>query len=267
MEENNMRVTTHAMPPGTRRWFRFSYHLQGRSTRDSLPHQLRDGDAALLLHDTLCKRGFAYAGPIINYPVLGRPLAEAVPVDDSFLQPDDLLVITTRPPLDDANDGVKCRVHRSYTTLEEKVLACVRRHLTRCSRSNVIVSDIHARAFPEVARYKNILFRQKRGASIDKCLPYGTNSWIRPPATAACTAAYMIYEKHAWADGPGLLAVFGMCGLDTLVWNHRLATQFSTLIATVPFAMTELIAPLTPVSQPFTLCFANQWQVRLLTIP
>lgn len=248
-----------------RRWFRFAYFTRGRKGCDVLPHQLRDAEAALFMHSILQERGYAYAGPIFNYPV-AKP-ARPIPVDDSFLRADDLLVLTTRPPLDDADEGVKCYVDRSYTTLEDKVFAFCRRHLARCSRSNVIVSDIHARAYPQVAQFRNIQYRQNRGASIDRYLPYASNKWQRPTLRQGHTAAYLIYEAHAWANGPGVLAAFGMSGTDTLVWNYQLATVFGRLLASAPFAMAELIAPQEIPRGKLTIDFANEWQVRLLTVP
>jgi hypothetical protein len=248
------------------RFFRFTYYVSGgRHDRDLLPHQLRDGDAALFLHQALHERGFDYAGPLFNYPCAQPAAAGNVPVDDSLLRADDLLLLTTRPPMDDDDDAVKCRVHRSHTTLEAKVFACMRRHLPRCSRSQVTVADVHARAFPEVAAMRNVLFQQKRGARIHRYLPSGSSSWQQPPGGRARTLAYLIYEEHAWPDGPALLAAFGMCGTDTLLWNYFLATRFSDLIGSVPFAMAELAAPDKASSRSLSIGFAHDWQVRLLS--
>lgn len=261
-------AATHPNRPAARRprFFRFAYYVSGgRLDRDLLAHQLRDGDAALFLHQVLHERGYEYAGPLFNYPCAQPALANNVPVDDSLLRADDLLLLTTRPPMDDDDDAVKCRVHRSHTTLEAKVFACLRRHLPRCSRSHVIVADIHARAFPEVAAMRNVLFRQKRGAPIHRILPSGSNSWRQPPVGRAHTLAYLIHEDHAWPNGPGLLAAFGMCGTDTLLWSYFLAKRFPALIGSVPFAMAELVAPQKVPARPLSVDFAHEWQVRLLT--
>jgi hypothetical protein len=255
--EDTMKILADAKAAHRRRWFRFAYHTQGRKGGDLLPHQLRDGEAALFLQTILHERGYDYVGTIYNYPPPVPAPARRFPVDDSFLRADDLLVLTTRPPLDDADDGVKCHVDRGYTTLEEKVFESSRRHLPRCSRSNVIVADVHARAFPEVAK----------GASIDKYLAHTGKNWQRPDARRGHSAAYLLFEEHAWPNGPGVLAAFGMCGIDTLVWHYHLATCFRELIASVPFVMAELIAPQHVPLYPLTTDFAKKWQVRILTVP
>jgi hypothetical protein len=247
-----------------RRWFRFAYLVQGRDDRELLPHQTRDAEASLFLQPVLCARGFRYAGPILNYPAGRGDWDTLAATDDSFLRPDDLLVLTTRPPLDDLADGVRHRVHRSCTTLEEKLFDCFRRHLPHCSRARVKVSDTHARASPEVARMHNVQFRQNRGSAIDAFLTFASGRWERPLAGSATTMAYLIFEPHAWDNGPGVLACFGMCGTATLVWNFLLATRHSPLLATVPFVMAELIEPARPI-RPKSFDFGLDWKLRFLT--
>lgn len=246
---------------GAPRWFRFTYLVPGREDRELRPFQTRDDAAALALHDALFAGGYRFGGYIYNYPAKPQP---PIKVDDSFLRPQDLLVLTTRPPLHDWDDGDRNRVHRSHTTLEEKVFTCIKRHLTHCSRSKVTVSDTHARAWSEVARMVNVQFRLKRGAKIDAVMTYGSDTWQRDLASTPTTVAYLIFEAHAWEGGPGLLVSFGMSGTDTLAWNFILATQYPELIASVPFVMAEITAEERP-ARPQTLEFLRHWQIRLLT--
>lgn len=245
-------------------WFRLAYLVQGRHGRDLLPHQTRDGEAALLLQPILCARGFDYAGPIFNYPGRHQKTEFELATDHSFLQPGDLLVLTTRPPLDDLADGVRHRVHRSYTALEESVFSCIRRHLSHCSRSRVTVAERHARASSEVARMSNVQFRQKRGAAIDAFLTYDQGRWQRPEADSGTTVAYLIFEEQAWENGPGVLACFGMCGTATLAWSFLLATRHPQLVASVPFVMAEITEPIR-AARPQTAEFARDWKLRFLT--
>jgi hypothetical protein len=155
-------------------------------------------------------------------------------------------------------------VNRSYTALEERVFACLRRHLPRCSPSQVIVSDVHARAFPEVARMRNVVFRQRRGASILRFRPMTDRVWHTPDG-APSTLAYLVFEPHGWPDGPGVLAAFGMSGAETMIWNHILAKRLPHLVGTTPFVMAELVPPEKVSKRPESTEFADQWKVRLLT--
>ena len=200
-----------------RRFFRFAYPQPAQHGGVVLPHLLRDADAAAFLHAPLVQRGFVYAEPFVNYPCARADARDGVPFDDSFLRAGDLLVLTTRPALDDEKDGVKCHVKRSYTTLEAKVFDCLRWHLTRCSRRQVIVSDRLAHQFPGVAKFFNVDFKQSHGAPIRKFLPLDGQAWQHPLAGSKQSLAYLIYQEHVWPDGPALLASFGMFGSDTLM--------------------------------------------------
>jgi hypothetical protein len=263
------------------RWYRFSYHLQPKgSDRALFPHQLRDGDAALFLAPVLEARGYSYGGPIFNYPHRLQAPTELIQVDTSTicLRPQDLLLLTTRPPLDDADEGLKTRVLRSHTTLEDRIFKhALRPHLQRCSRLQVIVAEEHARAFSGVASRRNMVFKLYRhsggkgnsskgdlGARIHKYLPHGSTAWRRPAQGTSVSAAFMIFEPHAWPGGPGLLAAFGMGGTETLVWAYMLRTRFPHLIATCRFVMAEIVEQELP-DQPLTMDFADRWDIRLLT--
>ena len=263
------------------RWYRFSYHLQPKGAdRVLFPHQLRDGDAALFLAPVLEAKGYSYGGPIFNYPHPMQAPTELVQVDTSAtsLRPQDLLVLTTRPPLDDADEGLKTRVLRSHTTLEDTIFKhALRPHLQRCSRLQVIVAEEHARAFSGVASRRNMVFKLYRhvgkkgksskvdlGARIHKYLPHGSTTWRRPERGRSVSAAFMIFEPHAWPGGPGLLAAFGMGGTETMVWAYVLSTRFPHLIGTCRFVMAEIVEQELP-DQPLTMAFADHWNIRLLT--
>jgi hypothetical protein len=254
----------HAQRP--RRVFRFAYFVNGgRHGRDLLLHQLRDADAALYLMQALHACGFVYGDPVLNYPCARPPAAGPIPVDDSWLGPGDLLLLTTRPPLDDADDAVKSRVHRSHTSLEARIFAALRRHLSRCSRSQVIVADEHVRANPAFARLRNIEYKQRRGAPVHRILPEGAARWHGPFGDdEAFSLGYLIYEEHAWPGGPALLAVFGMSGTETLVLNRFVANQHPELICSVPFAMARLTRPAGAGAQTMSNEFAQGWDITLV---
>jgi hypothetical protein len=246
------------------RFFNFSYFASAeRSDRDLRLDQLRGDAAALFTAGVLRARRFAFGGHIFNHPRARPADGCSVPFNHSFLQTRDLLLLTTRPPLDD-DEADRCRVHRSYTVLEGKVFACLRRHVARCSPSQTIVSDVHARAFPDVATMRNVMFRQRGGARILRYRPMNDRMWRRPDGPAS-TLAYAVSEPHAWPDGPALLAVFGMSDPDTLIWSYLLAKRFPHLIGTTPFVMAELVPPEKVPKRPESTGFADQWRVRLLT--
>jgi hypothetical protein len=244
-----------ARPPA-KQWFRFCYQQPLRSREAPMPHKTRDGDAALFLAPALQARGYTYGGPLFNYPRRAegqRKLPPLIDVEHPRLRSTDLLVLTTRPPMDDLDDGNRRPPMRSYTTLEDKVFTALRRHFQHCSRSQVIVTKDHAQRFPRVALRYNREFRL-----------YRTRREREENVTV--TWAYMAYSRHAWPGGPGLLTAFGMSGMQTLAWTQRLHRQFPHLVATEPFVMAEMIWRARP-DLPWSTAFADEWDVQLLTDP
>lgn len=259
----------------TNRWFRFSYYAAAIADRPLLPHQLRDGDAALFLAERLAELGFNYAGVILNHPHFGPPPAEAIQnsieVEQLKLGPHDLLLLSTRPPIDDWDDGVPRPVQASCTVLERRIFTKLKEHLQHCSRQEVKVADRRAQEWFEVSEKHHVLFDQNRrgaelGASIKKSKPFDHRRWEIPQAGAEQTLAYMIYEPHAWENGPGILNVFGLGGTETLAWAYLLSTRpnLRRLIGTESFVMAELTEKGKP-QRPETLAFVDPWEVRLLT--
>lgn len=221
---------------------------------------MRDADAALFLEPILGARGYAYAGPIFNYP---HPQARSRPplidVDDSFLRASDLIVLTTRPPMDDWRDKQRSPVMTSFTTLESKVFAALGRYLTHCSRVEVTIAEALAEKFPRIAERKATWFGEYRTKGDKRTRGARANTEM-----TRFTLAYMIYEKHAWPGGPALLAAFGMSGPDTLVWAHRLGHDYDDLVARTPFVMAKIVPQPIP-ERPTSIAFSADWSVQLLT--
>jgi len=247
-----------------KQFFRFSYHVPRKKGRPSLPHQLRDGDAALELSEVLRAQGYEYGEVILNYPAEDETVS--ITVDDTFLTSSDLLLLTTRPPLDDEHERPRKAVHRSHTTLELKVFAALRQFFKWCDRSQIILAEQLVPTLPPAAvRKSNILFRQHGGAAYERYTGPG-DEWHKPPPDRRTTVAYLAYAEHAWEGGPALLAAFAVGGTETLVWAHLLRTRFPHLVCSVPFVMAE-ITTTKPPARPHDLSFADKWPVEILTDP
>lgn len=132
------------MIQGIDRFFHLSYLRQDVRGMPQI-HELRDGHAfaelAMLLRTNECR----YGGLLLNYP------APAAHVKTPDLTSTDLLVLTTRPPLND--DELDSRpIRRSGTPLERIVLETVRQAFRICRRSYVMLSEEMARRLPEPYR-------------------------------------------------------------------------------------------------------------------
>ncbi len=238
-----------------KRFYRFSYFTPVQKDRDLLVHQLRDADAALQISALLYNLGYRYGGVLFNHPT---DTDRAVLVDHSFLRPRDILLLATRPPLDDELDRTRSRLQRSHTTLEEKVFACLEQYFQHCSRAEVVLTKSLASRLPkQVAEKREVVFREYGGAF---CERYSGRTRRRHLLT---TITYMTFTPEAWPKGPGLLTVFGMGGPETLIWAHVLRTRFPHLVCSRSFVMAEMTEQVIPPGQ-LDLSFSDQWEVKIL---
>src|ERR1700688_1041823 len=126
------------MDPANNKFVRFCYLSNNPGDRRLLPHQLRDGDAVVEVFDALRRSGFEYGGSFINWPYPHGVNDTSVEDLSQFaLRESDLLLLTTRPPL---QDGGKKPLRKSRSELEGKLFRAVEHFcLERCSRANVEV--------------------------------------------------------------------------------------------------------------------------------
>lgn len=264
------------------RVIRFAYHTAPvRTGRELRPFQMRDGDAALFLTSALMADGYMYAGPIFNYPY--EPAEGEIDLrtldprdidpddldqsDERFLRETDLILITTRPPMDDFALGNRRCIKRSFTSLEHRLFeGPLRRAFKTCSRSDIVLAPTVTRISPAIAMRQSIVFRQNGGATYQS---YGSpitgdvQTFNHAEGDDRLTAAFLIYAKHAWPGGPALLAAFGMGGTDTLGWSYLLATRYRELLCATSFAMVE-IRSRAQSKYPSVMDFADAWDVTLL---
>jgi len=237
----------------------FSYTLPTRRDRETQAFQLRDGEASRCLTDALFDLGYRSKNTIINYPSPGPNLR---PFDMTRFTEDDLILMTTRPAMQDGIIGDRRGIPRSYTVLEDdlfkeplgKVFDC-------CARSQIRLADLIASISPEIAARQLMQFRQNGGAAY-QAYSSRHRDWTRVEIGSTQTAAFLVYVEHAWPGGPAFLLAFGVGGTETLVWCRLLQTRFPELLCTKSFVMVELHSE--APKQPQTLDFADSWDVRIL---
>jgi len=229
-------------------------------------HEIRDGDAFVELSAALSEK-YEYHGLIMNYPA---PDAE---VGKSELTATDLLVLTTRPPLDDDSEVHRKAINRSSTKLESSVLdETLCNYFDCCSRAHVMVNEKFAdfMTFPDRSEIEFHVFqdtehgghksRYKRYRDVHACKGTEAHRW-HDPKEQNLTAAYMILTRIK--DGPMLLNAFGMGGQTTLIWCYLLRTKFAYLLKSPRFVIAEIETDPRPL-RPATLSFALKWKVTLL---
>jgi hypothetical protein len=241
------------------RFFHFSYLGTQKQEKPRL-HALRDGDAFAELAAALYEQHGKYGGLILNFPVS----------DDNPGPPtlglSDLLVLTTRPPLND-DDFDRKYIKRSGTELEKSILQTVGLYFSVCRRSYVKLSEDMA-AKLKYANRGEIQFSMYAGAYYKRHRTPYTRSrelhkWEKP-AKSTVTAAFALLTR-LWDGGPRLLSAFGMDGVSTLIWCYLLRTVHPNLLdlETPRFVMAEMIASPLPEAPP-TLSFAKDWRIDIL---
>jgi hypothetical protein len=204
------------------RYFWLSYHAASRETRHAaMPspynfdlHHVRDGAPFAEIAATL-GNDYEYGGLLLNLPRRRSP-------EHLDFRATDLLVLPTRPPMDDRRQGDKRTIPTSGSWLEQLVFRGLPRFFKVCSRSHIILSSRVARLLPNTAAdHGEIVFRQSTGAWCERYRAIRNGQWVEP-ASQRTTAGYLAYLPRVWPNGPRLLAVFGLGGLETLVWAHLL---------------------------------------------
>jgi hypothetical protein len=253
---------------GVRRVHPFSSFLKPpRRPQDLRIACQRDVHAAREIMAALLEMGFKYGEPILNCPpnyVVEDPYAEPThPVELSFVQRGDLLLSTTRPPLDD-NDRKSLR--ESFTDLEqERLLPIWRRYFHTCSRLHVVMQpEICSLLRAPFDTRRQMKFYESEGAAYRELSSVTGAGWRKPPAEVErCTAAFLLRLDEAWPGGPGFIGAWGMDSTCTAVWAYRLGRDLRHLLEAPGFVMAELEISEIPV-RPTNMFWANDWGVKVL---
>lgn len=180
--------------------------------------QGRDVTALLYLHKALHEAGFELARPTLQSP-LERPRQTSTSIvfgshldDFPGASEADLLLLPSRPPLDDEPSFDKRALQRSRTFLEKSILEGLRTMLAYCSRREVRLAD--GADFTSICsrthqRYR--IFVNHRSDRMAEYLEGETRKVI-----ANNTAGYVLFHPKLPLINRPLLAVFGMSGDDTI---------------------------------------------------
>ena len=221
---------------------------------------------------------YSYEMAINLYPNDPRALTDGYPL---FARTD-VIVLTTRPPLDDKpKDGARKFIQRNHGPLENEILDVVcRKYFKYCSRRFVeLTADAKALLGPSVDRERwwNLEFfenhqvpgrqghcgmpnRRRHWAAVIKKHHVSPDQQVLPAADRTSTIAYLIRDRLP-TIGCEVLVSFGMDGYCTLIWNHIVRRQHPEWIKQQGFVMAELVFnELQDVDTrpPITIAFADR---------
>lgn len=262
----NIKVKNHKA--GRNKEIRKVFRLVYFHGKNPFLHHQRDEAIFIELMQPLSERGYEFGGALFNlYSLNGTKGSPSI-----LLNPKkgDIIVMTTRPPLDDAEEGRKHVIKRGDTDLEEKVLRALREYLPTCSRREVVLNPCYVDMFEKgyddrcsitftgngkKKRYLNVARYQVTVNKMRKI-----RQWL--PKDGCRTAGYLIYVREAWKGGPDILACFGITGSCGLIWAYRIRTSFPYLLDSPRIVMAEIMVGPIP-NHPLDMSFADAWVIKV----
>ena len=235
-------------------------------------HQLRDGDAAIELMPILASLGYEYGGVFINWPKPEPPAIDTSIADFEKLQlgESDIVLLTTRPPMDDDEDGWKSHC-ASNSELERDVFAALEKCVHYCSRKEVELQKSIGRNLQEGYQNRLHIEFEVVGQQASYTGIYHGKAKNYEPWTENMSAGYLIHVPLG-PSKPRLLAVFGMSGTMTLLWTYLLSKHHEVLqqALTAPsFTMAEMVRT-SPIPhekdtmKPFNFNFCDEWDLKII---
>ncbi len=250
------------------KFYWFAYYLRKKDKSKELrPYMIRDGAAFPEIAHLLYERGYEYNGLLLNK---SSKEEDNKNFDFSFLQNNDIIVQSTRPPLTDHLSSPKKRIDRSNIKLEKIIFDNLEAFFEVCSRERIkltkTVSEHLAFGYENRAEirfrqtYKNINGSNALYKEFRKNDP--RYDWESAHDFAG-TAAFFINLKEIYKNGPSLILSFGMGGIETMAWNYLLRKRHEDLLDNNMFAMIELTEISIP-NNPMTLDFIDNWKSKII---
>lgn len=228
---------------------------------------VRDSVANHELEAALIERGFGFGRSVLNFPPNERrfdllPFERLFKVELPFVQPEDILVQTTRPPLSEAIQNDRKKVEPSNSTLERATFLHWWRYFRGISRSSVRLRSSVARFLGDDFKDRQFMTFHQVGCLYKSlgaagCEP--TPESEIPPRTAA----FLLRVDSIVDGGPGYIAAWGLNAEATLAWNRMLRHRYSHLLDNRGLTVVELETTEKP-ERFSTYDYMDDWSARVL---
>jgi len=240
-------------------YHRFAYSMPVRTGEVAKPSKIRDGAAFSELSAPLTKLGYEYGNVLFNSPFDPKKDKKLGHEHFKFITPNDLVVLTTRPPLDDKNHGDKKYLAQSHTHLEDQVFIEFRKYFEVCARSHVKLTS----AVGTNVDKAHLEFYQHHSARLKSFMRLGEFRGKKTPEDSEIAIGYFLRTSSIPVYGCGLVACFGMGGWETLIWNRIVRTRYPEWLNAPLFVMAQFDMKGLPANPP-TLAFADKIKVDIL---
>lgn len=223
------------------------------------PSKIRDGAAFSEVTAPLGKQGWEYGHILFNSPFDHKKDKKLAHDHFNFIKPEDLVVLTTRPPLDDRRHGDKKHMDESYTHLEQQIFAEFRKYLAICARSHVQLTPAVGANFDKA----DLVFYQHKSARLKSYKRLDEFRNKKTPEDSEIAIGFFLRTPSIPSYGCGLLACFGMGGWETLIWNRIVRMRYPEWVNTPSFVVSQFDMKGLP-ARPHTLDFVDKIKVEIL---
>jgi hypothetical protein len=242
-----------------RHYHRFAYSAAMRDGEVPRPFKIRDGAAFCELTAPLVELDYTFGQLIFNPPFHSQTSPRLGPDCFRFIKPNDLIVLATRPPIDDLHSGDKKRMLKSCTHLEEQIFTRCQRYFEICARSHIELSESVAAKFE-----RGVMdFQQHKGARLKSYRALTGNRWTKIPKGTDLAIGFFLHTRTIPKYDCGLVVSFGMGGWETLVWNRLVRTRFPDWLRHPIFVVAEMTIGEFPRNSA-TLDFVDQIKPTIL---
>ena len=218
------------------RYHRFAYSAAMRDEEEPQPFKIRDGAAFSEVTAPLVEFGYRYGHLIYNPPFHPQKGARLGREYFRFIKPEDLIVLATRPPIDDEMSGDRKQLSQSCTHLEEQIFLECKKYFASCTRSHIQLSETVGADFDRAV----LNFQQHKGARLKWYRPLKGKKRTSIPKGTDLSIGFFLHTKAIPEYGCGLVVSFGMGGWETLVWNRIVRTRFSEWLRKPIFVVAEM---------------------------
>jgi hypothetical protein len=206
-------------------------------------HMLRDCSSGLMIYSKL-KDLYDFGGILLNLPpeIYEYDLPNNTSCD--YFNSSDLILMTTRPALDDDSINDKRHLHRSHSNFENTLYESnLRIIFTVCSRQNIILSDFvmsHIGTGDPRRIYRGIRYSIYKGAFYTSCADTDNPVDLEKHTNQRdMTVGYLVFLPHInvidhpLTKGPGFLLIFGLNGTTTMLWSNLIVRKYAKLLTNI----------------------------------
>lgn len=242
-----------------RHYHRFAYSAAMREGEEPQPFKIRDGAAFSEIAAPLVDRGYRFGQLIYNPPFHPQKRPRLGREYFSFIKPDDLIVLATRPPINDHTHGDKKRMVKSCTHLEDQIFAVCQQYFGICARSHIQLTESVGANFERA----DLVFQVYKGARLKSYRLLTESRRTRIPLGTDLSIGFFLHTKAIPEYGCSLVVSFGMGGWETLVWNRIIRTRFSEWLSKPMFVVAEMTIGKFPTKSA-TLDFVDKITPKIL---